>query len=76
VLRRDGISASHAASESPDLIRMDVALGEMDGWEQRVAQGDPRTQGSDHRLYRSNAIASAAPGASKPVAPELDTPSR
>jgi len=33
-----------AASEKPDIILMDVALGEMDGWEATAAiRGDPAT---------------------------------
>ena len=33
-----------AASEKPDIILMDVALGEMDGWEATAAiRGDPTT---------------------------------
>ena len=33
-----------AAEEAPDLILMDIALGDMDGWEAtRQIKGDPRT---------------------------------
>ena len=33
-----------AAEETPDLILMDVALGEMDGWEAtRLIKGNPKT---------------------------------
>lgn len=41
----DGASGvSMAASERPDLILMDVALGEMDGWEATtLIKSDPRT---------------------------------
>ena len=41
----DGPSGvSLASQEMPDLILMDVALGEMDGWEAtRLIKGNPRT---------------------------------
>ena len=38
------IGVAMAASENPDLILMDVALGEMDGWEATtLIKADPRT---------------------------------
>jgi CheY-like chemotaxis protein len=38
----EGVAKAH--SEMPDLILMDVALGEMDGWEAtRLIKGDSRT---------------------------------
>src|SRR3954466_2106527 len=44
---QDGATGvAKASSEMPDLILMDVALGEMDGWEAtRLIKGNPQTAG-------------------------------
>jgi CheY-like chemotaxis protein len=48
-----------AASEAPDLILMDVALGEMDGWEAtRLIKADPKTAGIPIIALTAHALAS------------------
>src|SRR5215468_10203426 len=48
-----------AVSEMPDLILMDVALGEMDGWEAtRLIKGDPKTAGIPIIALTAHALAS------------------
>ena len=48
-----------AAEETPDLILMDVALGEMDGWEAtRRIKSNPRTAGIPIIALTAHALAS------------------
>jgi len=48
-----------AASEIPDLILMDVALGEMDGWEAtRLIKNNPRTANIPIIALTAHALAS------------------
>jgi CheY-like chemotaxis protein len=48
-----------AASEAPDLILMDVALGEMDGWEAtRLIKADPKTTDIPIIALTAHALAS------------------
>jgi CheY-like chemotaxis protein len=48
-----------AVSESPDLILMDVALGEMDGWEAtRLIKTNPKTAGIPIIALTAHALAS------------------
>jgi two-component system, cell cycle response regulator DivK len=48
-----------AASEAPDLILMDVALGEMDGWEAtRLIKADPKTADIPIIALTAHALAS------------------
>jgi CheY-like chemotaxis protein len=56
----DGISSvAMAASESPDLILMDVALGEMDGWEAtQLIRANPATSGIPIIALTAHALAS------------------
>lgn len=56
----DGPSGvSMAESESPDVILMDIALGEMDGWEAtRRIKANPRTAGIPIIALTAHALAS------------------
>jgi CheY-like chemotaxis protein len=56
----DGPSGvSMAATEAPDLILMDVALGDMDGWEAtRRIKSDPATAGIPIVALTAHALAS------------------
>ena len=56
----DGPSGvSMAQSESPDLILMDVALGEMDGWEATLLiKANPQTSGIPIIALTAHALAS------------------
>jgi CheY-like chemotaxis protein len=56
----DGISGvAMAASENPDLILMDVALGEMDGWEAtQLIKADPATSAIPIVALTAHALAS------------------
>ena len=48
-----------AASEAPDLILMDVALGEMDGWEAtQLIKGNPATSAIPIIALTAHALAS------------------
>jgi CheY-like chemotaxis protein len=48
-----------AASEAPDLILMDVALGEMDGWEAtQLIKGSPATSAIPIIALTAHALAS------------------
>lgn len=56
----DGASGvAMAASETPDLILMDVALGEMDGWEAtQLIKANPATSGIPIIALTAHALAS------------------
>ena len=56
----DGVSGvAMAASESPDLILMDVALGEMDGWEAtQLIKANPATSAIPVIALTAHALAS------------------
>lgn len=56
----DGASGVRmAGSEAPDLILMDIALGEMDGWEAtRLIKADPATAGIPIVALTAHALAS------------------
>lgn len=68
-LQRRGFTVCNAAdgyagvamsvSEMPDVILMDVALGEMDGWQAtRLIKGDPRTSDIPVIALTAHALAS------------------
>jgi CheY-like chemotaxis protein len=56
----DGPSGVHQAhAEMPDVILMDIALGEMDGWEAtRLIKDDPRTSAIPVIALTAHALAS------------------
>jgi CheY-like chemotaxis protein len=63
-----------AAAEMPDLILMDVALGDMDGWEAtRLIKGDPQTASIPIIALTAHALASDRETSVKVGCSEFDT---
>jgi CheY-like chemotaxis protein len=63
-----------AAAEMPDLILMDVALGDMDGWEAtRLIKGDPQTASIPIIALTAHALASDREMSVKVGCSEFDT---
>ena len=73
----DGPSGVHLAqAELPDVILMDIALGEMDGWEAtRLIKDNPRTAAIPVIALTAHALAADAPAASRSAAP-ITTPNQ
>jgi len=63
-----------ASTEMPDLILMDVALGEMDGWEAtRLIKGNPQTAGIPVIALTAHAMATDREISVKVGCSEYDT---
>ena len=63
-----------AAAEMPDLILMDVALGDMDGWEAtRLIKGNPQTASIPIIALTAHALASDRETSVKVGCSEFDT---
>ncbi len=63
-----------AATEMPDLILMDVALGDMDGWEAtRLIKADPQTAAIPIIALTAHALASDRETSVKVGCSEFDT---
>ena len=68
----EGVRKAHA--EMPDLILMDVALGEMDGWEAtKLIKGDPQTAGIPVIALTAHAMATDREISVKAGCSEYDT---
>src|ERR1700761_6804513 len=68
----EGVQKAHA--EMPDLILMDVALGEMDGWEAtRLIKGDPKTARIPIIALTAHALASDRETSVKVGCADFDT---